>query len=204
MIARAPVLLAAAALLSACCGPRAREDLIVVLPGADGHVGGIVVEAAGAKLTLDKAYAGAQPGAGGAMAPMQSNAEDVGRLFKDALAARPIPPKTYTLYFVSGSNELTPESRPEMDAMLAEIGERKAAEVVITGHTDTVGSTADNDRLSHERAKAVAASLQETLSTKGVRSDAVSTVGRGERALLVKTPDQTAEPKNRRVEITVR
>jgi outer membrane protein OmpA-like peptidoglycan-associated protein len=198
----APLLLAAA--LGACCTPPPREDLIVIMPGADGHIGGVVVEAAGAQITLDKPYAGAKPGAAGAMAPVQSSAEEVNTIFKDALAARPIPPKTYTLYFVSGTNDLTPESRPEMDAMLAEIGQRKAAEVVIAGHTDTVGSTADNDRLSLERAKAIEASLRETLAAKGVKSDAVSTVGRGERAPLVKTPDQTPEPKNRRVEITVR
>ena len=198
----AALLLATA--LTACCGPRAREDMIVVLPAADGHIGGIVVESHGAKIALDKPYAGAKPGAAGAMAPMQSSPEEVGRIFKDALSARPIPAKTYTLYFVSGGNELTPESQPEMDAMLAEVGERKAAEVVITGHTDTVGSTADNDRLSLSRAKGVEASLRDTLTARGVKADAISTVGRGERALLVKTPDQTPEPKNRRVEITVR
>lgn len=197
----APLLLTAA--LGACCTPL-RQDLIVVLPAADGHVGGVVVEAAGAQITLDKPYAGAKPGAAGAMAPVQSNEEEVGRIFKDALAARPIPPKTYTLYFITGSNELVPESRADMEAMLAEIGERKAAEVVITGHTDTVGSGPANDRLSLDRAKAVELSLRDTLAAKGVKSDAVTTAGRGERAPLIKTPDQTPEPKNRRVEITVR
>jgi outer membrane protein OmpA-like peptidoglycan-associated protein len=88
--------------------------------------------------------------------------------------------------------------------MLADMAARKAAEVVITGHTDTVGSAADNDRLSLGRAKAVAAKLNDTFAAKGVKSDAIATVGRGERDPLVKTPDQTAEPKNRRVEITVR
>jgi outer membrane protein OmpA-like peptidoglycan-associated protein len=195
-----PLLLATA--LSACCAVP-RNDLIVVLPGADGHVGGITVEAAGTKMVLDKAYAGAKPGAGG-MAPVEVSENEVKEVFADALAARPVPPKSYTLYFLSGGTDLAPDSQAEMDAMLADMAARKAAEVVITGHTDTVGGGTDNDRLSLARAKAVAAKLSETFAAKGVKSDAITTAGRGEREPLVKTADQTAEEKNRRVEITVR
>jgi outer membrane protein OmpA-like peptidoglycan-associated protein len=202
MTRRALLPLLAATALSACCTVP-RNDLIVVLPGADGHVGAITVEAAGTKMVLDKAFAGAKPGAGG-MTPVEVNETEVNQVFGDALAARPVPPKSYTLYFLSGGTDLEPDSQATMDAMLADMAARKAAEVVITGHTDTVGGGADNDRLSLARAKAVAATLGETFAAKGVKSDAIATAGRGERALLVETPDQTAEPKNRRVEITVR
>jgi outer membrane protein OmpA-like peptidoglycan-associated protein len=202
MTRRALLPLLAATALSACCNVP-RNDLIVVLPGADGHVGGITVEAAGTKLVLDKPYAGAKPGGAG-MAPVEVSEAEINDVFGDALAARPVPPKSYTLYFMSGGTDLAPDSQGTMDAMLADMAARKAAEVVITGHTDTVGGGADNDRLSLARAKAVAERLGETFAAKGVKSDAIATVGRGERALLVATPDQTAEPRNRRVEITVR
>lgn len=202
MTHRALLPLLAATALSACCSVP-RNDLIVVLPGADGHVGAISVEAAGTKMVLDKAFAGAKPGAGG-MAPVEVSESEVNQVFGEALAARPVPPKSYTLYFLSGGTDLSPDSQATMDAMLADMAARKAAEVLITGHTDTVGAGADNDRLSLARAKAVAATLSETFAAKGVKSDAIATAGRGERALLVETPDQTAEPKNRRVEITVR
>jgi outer membrane protein OmpA-like peptidoglycan-associated protein len=88
--------------------------------------------------------------------------------------------------------------------MLAEVSARKAVEVVVTGHTDTLGGTEDNDSLSLERATAVAAKLKDSLAAHGVAADAVTVVGRGERDLLVTTRDQKAEPRNRRVEITVR
>ncbi|NOT40454.1 MAG: OmpA family protein [Alphaproteobacteria bacterium] len=202
MTRRALVPLLAAAALSACCNVP-RRDLIVVLPGADGHVGGITVEAAGVKLVLDKPYAGAKPGGGG-MAPVDVGEDEVNEVFGDTLGARPVPPKSYTLYFASGGTELAPDSQATMDAMLDDMAARKAAEAVITGHTDTVGSGADNDRLSLARAKAVAATLRETFASKGVMADAIATAGRGERELLVSTPDQTAEPRNRRVDITVR
>jgi outer membrane protein OmpA-like peptidoglycan-associated protein len=193
--------LALATMLTACCGTK---DLVVVLPGSDGHVGGVVVESEGSKLVLDKAYAGARPGSG-ASTPSEVSSYEVERIFSRALSARPIPPKSYTLYFVSGSSdELVPESRTELDTMLTEISERKAVEVVITGHTDTIGPSGDNDRLSRDRAGAVASQLRGSLAEKGVKSESVTTAGRGERDLLVQTPDQTAEPRNRRVEITVR
>lgn len=70
----------------------------------------------------------------------------------------------------------------------------------MTGHTDTVGSDADNDRLSLERAVAVKRMLiQQGLQTKFVRA-----TGRGERELLIPTADGVREPGNRRVEVLVR
>ncbi|MEQ1864742.1 MAG: OmpA family protein [Micropepsaceae bacterium] len=196
------VSMAVATSLSACCGCRP-NDLIVVLPASDGHIGGVVVEAGGNKMVLDKAYAGMKPGSGAA-APIEISSSEVERVFSSALAARPIPPKSYVLYFVSGTDELVPDSRPALDAMLAELSERKAVEVVITGHTDTLGASDKNDRLSLDRAQAVKTQLKDRLAAQGVQSDSVTAVGRGERELLVKTSDQTAEPRNRRVEITVR
>jgi outer membrane protein OmpA-like peptidoglycan-associated protein len=201
MRARRLAPLLAAALLSACCGKP--NDLIVVLPSSDGQIGGVVVESGGSSMVLDKAYAGARPGSGAA-GPVEVAAEEVEEVFGNALAARPIPPKSYTLYFQSGSDELMPDSRPVLETMLAEISQRKAVEVVITGHTDTLGSTEDNDRLSLERANVVEGQLRDALTARGVRSESITTVGRGERELLLRTRDQTAEPRNRRVEITVR
>jgi len=187
----------------ACTPPPPPQDLIVVLPASDGHIGGVVVEAAGRQLVLDKAYAAAKPGSGVADA-VEMDAKEVGEMFVDALAARPIPPKSYTLYFESGGNELVPASRAALENMFAEMSQRKAAEIVITGHTDTVGPSEDNDRLSLDRAKAVGDQLRDRLSAAGVNADAVTTVGRGERELLVDTADRVAEGRNRRVEITVR
>ena len=193
--------LAFATLLTACCNCRP-SDMIVVLPASDGHIGGVVVETGGNKMVLDKAYAAAKPGTA---APVEVSAYEVERMFANALAARPIPPKSYTLYFVNGSSdELVAESRATLEAMLGELAERKAVEVVITGHTDTVGASGKNDLLSLERAQAVKKQLQDSLAAHGVQSDSITAVGRGERELLVKTADQTAEARNRRVEITVR
>jgi outer membrane protein OmpA-like peptidoglycan-associated protein len=191
------VSLFAVALLCGC----ASKDLVVVIPDSgDGHIGAVVVEASGNKAVLDTAYASATPGSGGAIKTSTTNAQDVNRIFGSAIAARPIAPKSYTLYFKADSDVLLPDSRAAFDDVFTDIGRRKAAEIVVTGHTDTMGERAYNDRLSLERAKAIS----KLFISRGLAPAAVIAAGRGERDLLIQTPDETPEPRNRRVEITVR
>ena len=109
-------------------------------------------------------------------------------------------PKTYTLYFISDSDQLTDASRAEFEEVFKEVARRKAAEVVVTGNTDTVGTQEYNDALSLKRAQAV----RQLFIARGLPADAVIAEGRGERELLVPTADEVAEAKNRRVLITVR
>ena len=188
---------ACVALLSGC----ANKNLIVVIPDQDdGHIGAVVVESGGSKTLLNSAYAAATPGSGGAMKSVTANAQEVNQIFGSALAARPIPPRSYTLYFKADSDTLMAESRAGFDDVFTEVARRKAAEIVVTGHTDTMGQRDYNDKLSLERAKAIS----KLFIVKGLAPDSVIAVGRGERELLVPTQDQVPEPRNRRVEITVR
>jgi outer membrane protein OmpA-like peptidoglycan-associated protein len=190
-------LIGAATLLSGCS-----HDLIVVLPESEGgHVGGVVVDTGkNSQVVLDKPYEKATPGALLGSGKSQSDEKEVNEEFSSALAARPIPPQSYTLYFVSDSDQLTPESKSQFEAVFAEISRRKAAEIVVTGHTDTVGGLEYNDNLSLERAK----SVEKLFAARGLSPDSMTAVGRGKRELLVQTPDNTQEPRNRRVVITVR
>jgi outer membrane protein OmpA-like peptidoglycan-associated protein len=190
-------LIGAAMLLSGCS-----HDLIVVLPESEGgHVGGVVVDTGkNNQVVLDKPYEKAEPGALLGSGKSQSDEKEVNEEFSSALAARPIPPQSYTLYFVSDSDQLTPESKSQFEAVFTEISRRKAAEIVVTGHTDTVGGLEYNDNLSLERAKFV----EKLFAARGLSPDSMTAVGRGKRELLVQTPDNTQEPRNRRVVITVR
>ena len=72
-----------------------------------------------------------------------------------------------------------------------------SASVVIVGHTDTVGSNAYNQKLSQCRANAA----KTNLVAKGISAGSISTNGRGEDELLVKTGDGVKEPQNRRATI---
>ena len=114
-----------------------------------------------------------------------------------------LPPTAhhFTVYFLEGSTTLAPGSEPVLNQMFKELTLRGAAEVEIVGHTDTVGSDADNDALSLKRAQEIRDAL---VATGRLDISIASFAGRGERDPLVPTADNVEEPANRRVEIVVR
>ncbi len=116
------------------------------------------------------------------------------------VGAVPGKPATFTLYFLEGRDELTPESKGEMDKVFGELKRRPLPDIVVIGHTDTVGGLAFNDRLSLARAER----LREMMIGLGIPAERISAAGRGKRELLVPTEDSISEPRNRRVEINVR
>ncbi len=180
--------------------PRTPTSLVVVLPEAGGKVGTVVVNPGQAETRLDTAYAAAQIGQGAPPARSTLSEGEVGGLFAAALAARPMPPMSFTLYFITGTDEFTPESKRDLDSVFGELKRRPSPEITVIGHTDRIGSDADNDRLSLRRAERV----RDDLITLGVPPEVISIAGRGEREPLVPTADNVDEPRNRRVEISVR
>ena len=116
------------------------------------------------------------------------------------LSGMPPPPKSFTLYFVEGTTDLTPESQPALAELRAEIARRPGVDVEVTGHTDTVGSAEDNDRLSQKRAEQILG----LLATVGIDRSLMTAVGRGERDLREPTMDNVESALNRRVEVLVR
>lgn len=116
------------------------------------------------------------------------------------LASLPPAPKSFSLYFLEGTTELTATSQGRLDEIRADIARRAGVEVEVTGHTDTVGDSADNDALSRRRAEEIVTWLE----GKGFDRSIMSAVGRGERDLQVPTDDNVSSPVNRRVEIIVR
>lgn len=198
-----------AALLAGCAAqppappPAAKEtrdDLYVVLPDREGKAGAVTVTHAGDEKVLDSPYAAARIKLEGRLETGVVTEQEVREVFGPALAAQPPRPVSFTLYFVLGRDELTPESRPILESLLAEIARRPAAEVVVIGHTDRVGTVQHNDALSLQRAEKVRGELVRL----GLPLDRIQVAGRGEREPLIPTEDQVPEPRNRRVEITVR
>jgi outer membrane protein OmpA-like peptidoglycan-associated protein len=78
--------------------------------------------------------------------------------------------------------------------------ERRAIDVSIIGHTDTVGSRAYNFRLGLRRAVKV----QEAIRELPIDQSILRVDSHGKDAPLVQTGDNVPEPRNRRVEVTVR
>lgn len=118
--------------------------------------------------------------------------------WSDLLGRVPHQPRTYVLYFVEGTTDLDAGSEPILDALRNEVG--ATSEVQITGHTDTVGTDESNDKLSYERAVEIRAELVK----RGLPVESARVTGRGEREMLVPTPDGVNEAGNRRVEVILR
>ena len=196
MMRRTILALASMLLLSGC----PRQALFVVLPNTEGGgTGAITVDDGKTVTTLDQPYAAAEARAGSS-APVEESREDISAIFRSAIAAQPILPHHFRLYFILGSNELTPESKCAYSAVFDDIEQRPVYEIEVIGFTDTLGDLPYNQTLSLARAAAV----RGTLVGDGLDRQAISIAGRGKRDLLVPTADQTPEPRNRRVEITVR
>jgi outer membrane protein OmpA-like peptidoglycan-associated protein len=193
----AALLLVAAALCG--CAP-IHPALFVVVPGNDGHVGKIVVNNCGVRHVVDTAYGAQRLAPNGVLRAEKLTAAEVREAFGTTLAALPPKPTTFTLYFLEGRDELTAESEGELEKVFDDLKRRPLPDIVVIGHTDTVGNYEYNDGLSLARAER----LREILAGKGIPVERIEAAGRGKRELLVATDDNVSEPRNRRVEINVR
>jgi outer membrane protein OmpA-like peptidoglycan-associated protein len=126
--------------------------------------------------------------------------EDVTRQFGSLLSTLPPAAQHFTLYFRFESDELTAEGRALIPEILAAVKQRPAPEVVVTGHTDTTGTSASNFELGLKRG----ATVRTLLADAGLDPSSIEVTSHGEAELLVRTPDNTYEPRNRRVEITIK
>ena len=177
-------------------------ELFAVIPSpANGHVGAIVVHrGTEPPRVIDSAYGAQRLRSDGTMEAGRIEDTDVQRLFGTTLDALPGRPTSYTLYFLEGKDELTPESQAQLDSVFAELQRRPLPDIVVIGHTDTVGSLDFNDKLSRARADR----MRELLIERGLPGERIQATGRGMRELLIPTDENISEPRNRRVEINVR
>ncbi len=101
--------------------------------------------------------------------------------------------------FATGSYTINQTFRNLLDNVAASLVQYPNSLVDVYGYTDTVGSSDSNQRLSEQRAQAVA----NYLTSRGVSSSRIRWMGFGETRLAVQTGDNVNEPLNRRVEIKI-
>jgi outer membrane protein OmpA-like peptidoglycan-associated protein len=176
-----------------------RQALFVVLPSEGGGAGAITVDDGKTVTTLDQPYAAAESRAGSSQ-PVEESRGNISVIFRRAITAQPILPHHFRLYFILGSDELTPESVTLYRSVFDDIKERPVYQVEVIGHTDTLGDLRANQALSVARA----AAIRDWLVRDGVDRGAISIAGRGKLDLIVPTGDNVAEPRNRCVVVTVR
>jgi outer membrane protein OmpA-like peptidoglycan-associated protein len=179
--------------------PDVPPSYLVLLPNADGTTGQVTVQnQRGGRQTLNRPKQGG--GLDGTAPPFPVTDQQLQRDFGAVMAARPLLPEHYRIYFASGDSSLTAESIAVLNTILARARQFSALEVSVVGHTDTRGDADANFALGLRRARAFA----EILQAKGLNAVSLEIGSDGEELPLVPTPDNIAEPRNRRIEVTLR
>jgi OOP family OmpA-OmpF porin len=121
-----------------------------------------------------------------------------------AAAAKPAPSSVRQAVVIQADalfdfdkSVLRPDGRKSIDDALAQLRGVDLELVIATGHTDSVGSDAYNQKLSERRAAAV----KEYLVSKGIPASKVTTIGTGESQPVATNKTAEGRQKNRRVDI---
>ena len=198
----------AAVLIATACGPKRvaapaspGQDLIVLLPDSATKTTGAagVSNPLGAvDLTSERDAARVTATTGPVLSKLTP--AEVESIFGDALSALPPAPRNFTLFFRFESDELTEQSQALIPEILAATREHAVQDVVVIGHTDTMGTQPANYGLGLKRALMV----RNLLIAAGLNGATIEATSVGELDPIIKTPDETPEPRNRRVDISVR
>jgi OOP family OmpA-OmpF porin len=90
-----------------------------------------------------------------------------------------------------------PDGKKRIDEALDKLKGVDVEMVIATGHTDSIGTDAYNQKLSERRAAAV----KEYLVSKGIPASKVTTIGKGESQPVATNKTKEGRQKNRRVDI---
>jgi outer membrane protein OmpA-like peptidoglycan-associated protein len=110
-----------------------------------------------------------------------------------------LDPIQFTVYFDYDKSNLTPQASTLIQEASSRALQNSVDTVIVSGNTDTSGSSAYNQALSERRARVV----REALIANGVSADAIRTEAFGETNLAKPTADGVREPLNRRSEVVI-
>jgi outer membrane protein OmpA-like peptidoglycan-associated protein len=103
------------------------------------------------------------------------------------------------LNFATGSTQLTPDSVPTVESLVAILKAYPAVSIRLEGHTDNTGDAAANKKLSFDRAIVV----KEIMVKSGVTEGRIGTEGYGEEKPIASNDTEEGRAKNRRTELVV-
>ena len=90
-----------------------------------------------------------------------------------------------------------PDGKKSIDEAIAKLKGVDVEMVIATGHTDSIGTDAYNQKLSERRAAAV----KDYLVSKGIPAAKITTIGKGESQPVATNKTAEGRQKNRRVDI---
>jgi OmpA-OmpF porin, OOP family len=121
-----------------------------------------------------------------------------------APAARPAPASVRQAIVIQADalfdfdkSVVRPDGKKAIDDALAKLQGVDLEMVIATGHTDSIGTDAYNQKLSERRAAAV----KDYLASKGIPASKITTIGKGESQPVATNKTAEGRQKNRRVDI---
>ncbi|MBT32546.1 MAG: hypothetical protein CMO01_23020 [Thalassobius sp.] len=103
------------------------------------------------------------------------------------------------IFFENAKAELMETSFSELNKVIKLMQENDQMEILISGHTDAVGSDDSNQKLSENRA----ASVMQYLIDNGIHKSRISSKGFGESNPVADNNTEDGKQLNRRVEFTI-
>ncbi len=182
---------------------RAAEKVRLKVIGESGEVLAEIEQAFGGAAADTALVVAWEPKSAAAVARIEVWGHDTGGFYAGvAIVPWSVQVPHEEVTFENDSDAIRPSEVPKLEASLTAIlasatrhRELGAIGLYVAGHTDSMGGADHNLGLSRRRAKAIAGWFR----AHGLRIP-IAFEGFGEHSPLVKTADQVAEPKNRRVD----
>jgi outer membrane protein OmpA-like peptidoglycan-associated protein len=196
--------IAGSVVLSACAGMSQKQRGAVIGATAGAAVGGVIGNQTGS--TARGASIGAVlGGAAGAVIghQMDQQAKELEQSIPGATVQR--VGEGIAVTFASGilfpfnSTEILPDGRTNLQQLANSLEKYPNSDILIVGHTDSVGTDAYNLDLSQRRAM----SASNLLQTLGVPASRLHAVGKGESEPIQPNDTEAGRAQNRRVEVAI-
>ena len=189
--------------MAACSMSRTQKGAVIGAAGG-AVAGGAIGKAAGS--TAKGAIIGAAVGgAAGAIigAQMDKQAKEIAARIPNAKVERVGEGVLVTfdsgLLFAFDSEVIEGNARSNLDNLATSVRQYPETELLIVGHTDSIGSATYNQGLSQRRAQSASAYL----ASQGVTSQRIRTDGRGEAEPVADNGYDSGRDQNRRVEVAI-
>ncbi|WP_435230872.1 OmpA family protein [Pseudopelagicola sp. nBUS_20] len=135
-----------------------------------------------------------------ALKPASAALEAEGDFSLEACVGRfEILSRSGNIYFKTGSSQLDAASTPLLNTVADIVTRCPDLSIQIGGHTDSIGGSNANQRLSERRA----ASVVKFLTAKGIAASRMQSVGFGEDQPIAANDTKKGRSRNRRIEFTV-